>query len=117
MNRKQTGNQGEQQAKKLLKNKGYTFLHQNYRTHYGEIDLIFRHRGVYIFVEVKTRNNTTQGLPEEAVTPRKISKITRVAQHYLLEHDHSNAIARIDVVAIDKSQKPPQIMHLENVSQ
>ena len=117
MNRKQTGNQGEQQAKKLLKNKGYTFLQQNYRTRYGEIDLIFRHNNIYIFVEVKTRNNTTQGLPQEAVTSYKISKICKVAQQFLLEQNKTASLARIDVVAIDNSLSPPQISHIQNVSQ
>ena len=57
------GNQGELLAKKHLQNKGYTFLEKNYRTKFGEIDLIFQSKNTVVFVEVKTRTKLDQGLP------------------------------------------------------
>ncbi|MFC1750748.1 YraN family protein [Pseudomonadota bacterium] len=110
------GQQGENQAKKYLKNKGYSFLSQNFQTKLGEIDLIFQHNNTVVFVEVKTRKNTTQGLPQEAVTPHKLKKITKVAQQYINLESLNHLPARIDVVAIDHSSTPSKITHLENVS-
>lgn len=116
MKSKKRGQQGEKLAKKLLINKGYKFLSQNYFTNFGEIDLIFQHHQTIVFVEVKARTSLAQGLPQEAVTPRKLRTITKVAQHYLITHHLEDRLGRIDVVSVDYSQTPPHITHLENVT-
>lgn len=114
--KKQQGKLGEQLAKKLLKNKGYRFLTQNYRTKFGEIDLIFSDKAILVFVEVKTRTSFHQGLPEEAVTPRKLATIQRVAQAYMQENDVEDKLARIDVVAVELHGTTPEIRHLVDVT-
>lgn len=113
---KSTGAYGEALAKDYLIKSGLTFLTQNYRTKVGEIDLILRDRGVIVFVEVKTRQYLDQGLPEEAVTPRKLSAIKRVGEYYLISNHLTHLPARIDVVAIELTTNPPTIRHLVNVT-
>lgn len=57
---------------------------RNFRCHQGEIDIIAKDTdGTTVFVEVKYRKNTKNGLPEEAVTYSKQKKISRVALFYL----------------------------------
>lgn len=116
-NRRQKGQAGELLAKNLLQNKGYHFLAQNFRTRFGEIDLIFQHQNTIVFIEVKARKYFTQGLPEEAVTPRKISKICRVGEYYLLQQQLTHKPSRIDVIAVDLTTTPPTLRHHINVSQ
>lgn len=114
--KKQKGQQGELLAQKHLQNKGYQLLSQNYRTKLGEIDLIFSHHKTIVFVEVKARNFFTQGIPEEAVTPHKLHKISQVAQEYLLSHHLSSSLWRIDVVAVELDKTPPDIRHHQSVT-
>lgn len=103
-------------AVEYLLKKGYKLLERNYRTKTGEVDIIMEDRGIIVFVEVKTRKYLGQGLPEEAVTPRKLSSIRRVGEFYLIAKNLLHKSARIDVVAIELTTTPPTIRHLINVT-
>ena len=109
------GQQGEQRAKKFLQNKGLRFLASNFRTPYGEIDLIFRDGAQIVFVEVKTRATIGKGQPYEAVDPRKLNHIQLAAQTYLQQNHLNSSSSRIDVVSIVLKPKT-QIQHLINVT-
>ena len=65
------GLEGEQLASDYLKNKGWIIHEMNYRFSRSEIDLIAAKNDLLIFVEVKTRTNTSFGLPEEFVDEKK----------------------------------------------
>lgn len=95
------GKFGEEKAADHLTRMGYEILEHNVRTPCGELDLIAAHAGWTVFVEVKTRRSRTYGLPEEAITSRKKSRLLASAQYYLQQHDLSDAPWRIDVVAIE----------------
>ena len=75
---------GEDLASSYLKSKGYYILDKNFKNKYGEIDLICRHDGLIIFVEVKSRYNYNYGLPCEAVTYSKQRQIINLCKFYLL---------------------------------
>ena len=71
---KSIGDMGERRAVKFLKKKGYKILETNFKTNFGEIDIIAR-KGDYIcFVEVKTRSSDNFGEPREAVNFHKQKK-------------------------------------------
>ena len=57
MDSKQIGRFGEKQALKYLVNHGYTIVDYNYYSRYGELDIVARIDGIYVFVEVKTRTS------------------------------------------------------------
>ncbi len=95
----ETGQRGEDAAVAFLKKRGYRIIVRNYRTRYGELDIIARHRKTLVFVEVKTRHGDEFGRPEEAVTPRKLATLERCAQVYLLE-SRSSADYRFEVVSV-----------------
>lgn len=42
LNRRRIGEKGEDVASRYLTKKGYATVERNYRTHYGEIDLVVR---------------------------------------------------------------------------
>jgi putative endonuclease len=52
---KRIGDRGEEIALRYLLRKGYSLVERNYRTRYGELDLILRHENTLVFVEVKLR--------------------------------------------------------------
>lgn len=99
------GKLGEEAACKLLQKLGYKIIEKNFRTRYGEIDIIVCDSSnkvdTLVFVEVKTRWNINYGYPEEAVTPRKLRLVTKAAQYYKLTHPNTPDLLRIDVVAIE----------------
>lgn len=94
------GEQGERQAARYLKKKGYKVVTANYRCKYGEIDLIARDADILIFIEVKTRTSTDFGVPGAAVDYRKQQQISKVAHHYLITHHNDDVDVRFDVISI-----------------
>ena len=108
------GQEGEQLAVRHLKRLGYTIICRNYRSPLGEIDIIARHRGVLVFVEVKSRRTETFGSPKLAVTSAKQRKLSQVAWHYLQQHNLTEASARFDVVTISRMQGSPHFEVIEN---
>lgn len=85
---------------KYLAQKGYALVARNYRTRYGEIDLIVSSERALVFVEVKLRRGTGFGEPLEAVTPRKQAGIRRTAELYLAEKGE-DFVARFQEVRFD----------------
>ena len=105
MNRRKTGTGYEELAAAWLEQRGYEILERNFRTKMGEIDLIARHRGYLVFIEVKYRKDRKSGAPEEAVDWRKQRRIMEAAGVYLCRHGYSpDWSMRFDVVAIEGDQ-------------
>lgn len=79
----ETGVNGEREAEKFLKNKGYHILYRNWRSGKKEIDIIALNKGVLIFVEVKTRTGRGFGFPEDAVDYKKQGYLKEAAADFL----------------------------------
>lgn len=97
------GQQGEHDAADYAMEHGYTLIRQNYRSPYGEIDLILRSpEGELVFTEVKSRTSVYFGYPESAVDARKRRHIIRSAYHYLQMNypDDEEVPWRVDIIAI-----------------
>lgn len=108
------GYEGEQLAARHLKRLGYRIVCRNYRCPLGEIDIIARHRGVLVFVEVKSRRSEAFGSPKLAVTPAKQHKLSQVAWHYLQKNNLTEINARFDVVTISGTKSSPHFEVIEN---
>lgn len=93
------GKQAEQLAKAFLEDRGYRILIQNFRSPWGEIDLIARQGKFLVFVEVRSRTDATLGKAEETITFPKQRRLTKTAQAYLAKHP-THLETRFDVVAI-----------------
>lgn len=99
MNTQQSGKTGEAYAAQYLLEKGYTILCRNYRSRFGEIDLIVCD-GTYIcFVEVKTRSQGAIGAPQEWVDAAKQRRLVKTAALYLQAND-IGLQPRFDVIAV-----------------
>ncbi len=98
--RKQLGRWGEELAASHLESAGYAILTRNWRTRHGEIDIIARDGETIAFVEVKTRRGTNFGLPEEALTPAKSTRLAQLAKAYIAEQELYDTDWRIDLVAV-----------------
>lgn len=80
------GKKGEAIARKYLEQKGYEFIVANYRTRYGEIDLIMRDDKGIVFVEVKTRRAGNIVAPNDRLSERKLVRLEKVADEYRKKH-------------------------------
>lgn len=96
------GRFGEEIARRFLQSLGYEILTSNFRTRIGEIDIIAKDKGDFVFVEVKTREDVDKwGLPAEAVTARKREKMENVALLYLQKQGiKKEAGMRFEVVEV-----------------
>jgi putative endonuclease len=92
---------GEKIASQYLLLQGYKILDRNFRSRFGEIDIVAQEKDVLVFVEVKTRWSDNYGLPEEAITAGKIKKIIKAGQYYKLLHPELSASLRLDAVAVE----------------
>ena len=110
------GRWGEEVAARYLEERGYRLIARNYRTPYGEIDLIFEQDATVVFVEVKTRSGLGYGQPEEAVTKKKRDHLTAAIAHYWQNNAEAERDWRVDVVAILRSWdgKLEEVEHFEN---
>ena len=114
--RQRFGAWGERQAETYLLEHGLILLDRNYRTPYGELDLVMSQDGQLVFVEVKTRSNDKFGLPEESVTATKKEHLLMASQQYLVDHPDLPADWRVDVVSIRvrSGRDRPEITWFEN---
>lgn len=115
--RQSLGHLGESIAAVFLEKNGYTILERNYRTPYGEIDLIVMRNDVIVFVEVKTRANSSLGPPEISITPRKEEHMRNAADYFIQQHPEMINDWRLDAITIlmRTANSPPLIDHFENV--
>ncbi len=97
------GQFGEELACDYLAINKLKIVARNYRTRFGEIDIIAWDGKQFVFIEVKAKNTSNFGKPYEMVTERKKKKIVATAKSYLLDHGHDLETQdwRIDIVSID----------------
>ena len=107
--RRLLGQAGEALAADTLQQQGYSILRRNYRTPYGEIDLIARHGETLVFVEVKLRRSEFFGPPQAAVNSAKQRHLKLAAQYYLNQQRCGEIKIRFDVVAITMTGGHPRI--------
>ncbi len=111
--KRKIGEKGESLAAQYLQEAGYEIVERNWRTGHKEIDLICRQNGLFIFVEVKSRINLRQGMPEESVSDSKISSVTAAAGIYLYEKKYTDV--RFDVISIIfKADDSHELLHIRD---
>ena len=93
------GRWGEALAAEHLRRAGYQILAANWRSRFGEIDLIAADQNYLCFVEVKTRSNLAVGLPRDYVTAAKQERIRKTALFYLSEKELDCPV-RFDVAEV-----------------
>jgi len=89
--RRGIGRVGEELACWHLERQGYRILERNYRTRFGELDIIAFDGRTLVFCEVKARLARTEGgtlragTPLEAVHSRKRAQVRRIASRWLMQ--------------------------------
>ncbi len=108
-----TGRAGEEFGAWLLEGAGYRILERNWRTRYGEIDIIALHPdGTLCIVEVRT-TTTGEGTAFGSLHRRKRSRLARQALVFLSERNWQGP-ARIDFLAHEVHDGFWVTLHCEN---
>ena len=110
------GTLGEKLALRFLEVKGYRVKCKNFRTPFGELDIVAKHEGSIIFIEVRTRTTSSLGPPSLSVTRVKQAHIIKNALFYLKRYGRPDSDWRIDVVSVklDSRLTLENIEHIEN---
>jgi len=117
------GRLGEKAAAKYLKQKGYKIIARNFQNakgkRVGEIDIIAKEKGQFVFVEVKTREMEDHDgtLPEESITRQKLYKLRKIAEVYIRENNLWDFPYRFDAVSVwvSQDQKTAKVKHLKSI--
>ncbi len=101
----------EELAGSHLRNAGLSVIARNFRTRFGEIDLVCRDGGVLVFVEVRYRARTSgYGSGADSVTAAKRRRLVTAAGQFRQAHPALSELpCRFDVVAITGSAQAPSI--------
>ncbi len=112
------GKLGEKLAAIFLKNKQYQLMDRNvYISRFGELDLVYLDNRSMVFVEVKTRTNTSFGSPIESLDSRKQRQLVKLAQLYLFRAGMSYTTpVRFDIITVqvDKHVFTCEIKHVKD---
>jgi len=120
INTKNTGNIGEDLSCRIIIQKGYKVLFRNFRTKFGEIDVVCLDKEELVFIEVKTliNKNVYQITPEDNLTKSKLEKMKRISLWFANQHPELINPAkgwRIDLLALSLEDGICRYKHYKNI--
>ncbi len=98
-----TGHLAEKYAVEHLKKRGYKIVGTNWKTRYCEIDIIAEHSGRLHFIEVKYRENLSQGSGFDYISDRKLRQMKFAAEMWISQKDWAgeSTLAAIELTGPD----------------
>lgn len=122
------GEIGENIAVKFLVKHGFSILDRNYTKKWGELDIVAEKNNKIYFIEVKSvsqnnvynvnRETLDQYRPEENMHPRKMKRIARTIQTYILSKSvPENKEWQVDllVVFLDIENKKAKVKVVKDI--
>jgi putative endonuclease len=107
---------GERLAAEHLLRRGFQIIERNYRTRWGELDIVAYDGRTLAFCEVKTRMHGG-GIPFDAIRRTKRARIRRMAGTWMKERTGRPyaQVIRCDAIAVtfDRNGRLVAIEHLE----
>jgi putative endonuclease len=119
--RHRLGRLGEELAAEHLIRRGFRILERNYRTRWGELDIVAFDGHTLSFCEVKTRRLDPAGVvtPFESIRARKRSRVRKMAGSWMRERSQRAwaPVIRCDAIGVtfDRAGHLIAIEHLEGV--
>jgi putative endonuclease len=113
--RRHLGQTGETFACEHLRRLGFDIVERNYRTRWGELDIVAFDGRTLAFCEVKTRR--VSGVPLEAVHGVKQNRVRKMAGQWLVERTERPRAdeIRFDAIGVilDGQERLVSLEHLE----
>ncbi|HKY71447.1 MAG TPA: YraN family protein [Nitrospira sp.] len=109
------GQEGEAEAERYLRGKGYRIVARNVRSSLGELDLVAEDGPVLVFIEVKARRTGRFGGAIHAVHRQKQHKLVRLAAQFLAQRHWMDRSCRFDVVLLQATGTAAlRVEHIQN---
>jgi putative endonuclease len=109
------GQEGEAEAERYLRRKGYRIVARNVRSSLGELDLVAEDGHVLVFIEVKARRTGRFGGAIHAVHRQKQHKLVRLAAQFLAQRHWMDRSCRFDVVLLEATETAAlRVEHIQN---
>ena len=104
------GRWAEEIAARHLATHGLVCRDRNFRSRFGEIDLVMEDGAIVVFVEVRSRSGAGFMDPAESVDTRKRARIARTADTWLrMRGPAAVPLCRFDVVTVVGGLENPEI--------
>lgn len=116
-NSKKLGLWGENIAQDYLNNKGYRFITKNHKEGRFELDIIFKYEQQYIFIEVKTRNESWGQISDNYLSSRQTNNLKKAIASYCLKYKINFENTRLDliVISVNYKKKMAQLKHFLDI--
>lgn len=113
-----SGKVAETIACDYLTENGIVVCDRNFRSRFGEIDIIALDRQILLFIEVRFRKNEHILAAIETIDQRKCKKIIMTSEYYLNKHrKYRSYQCRYDVITITGELQNPAIKWIKNAFQ
>ncbi|MDP2600292.1 MAG: YraN family protein [Deltaproteobacteria bacterium] len=112
---RQTGAKGEEFAVTYLKNKGFKIKERNFRTRWGEIDIIAQKGEHTHFVEVKTRTTNDYGHPLESLPFYRVERLKKMALWYATRFKLTENRLHLSLLGISWGPQDPKVFFVEDI--
>lgn len=109
------GFEGEEIAVTHLTGIGFRILERNFRTRWGEIDIIAAKKKEYYFVEVKTRRGLKFGEPIDVLPFYRVERLKKMSLLYAAQKKLLEKPLHVSLLGIDLSQSEPKITFLTDI--
>lgn len=108
------GSLAEDAAIKFLTKQDLHLIERNFRSRYGEIDLIMKDAEIIVFVEVRYRKNKKYLDPLETINSKKVKHIINTCNFYIQKSNTDNRMYRIDIITLSGNLETPEIQWYQN---
>lgn len=109
------GQEGEAEAERYLRRKGYRIVAKNVRSSLGELDLVAEDGQTLVFIEVKARRSGEFGGAIHAVHRQKQQKLARLASQFLAQRHWMERSCRFDVLLLQATETAElRVEHIQN---
>ncbi len=114
MDKKIIGAIGEKKVCEWYTNRNYKLLSTNFKSKFGEIDVIAKFKDTIVFIEVKTRNSNRFMNASDAVDFKKQQRIKKTALFFMQINNLNDEFVRFDVAEVYYSNEKFEINIIEN---
>ncbi|MDO8527048.1 MAG: YraN family protein [Deltaproteobacteria bacterium] len=109
------GKEGEDAACKYLQKEGFHIQERNFRTRFGEIDIVAKRGGEYYFIEVKTRTQGGFGESIESLPPYRVARFQKMVVAYASRHKLMEKALHLSLLGIDQNAKNSGITFIKDI--
>lgn len=111
----ETGQAGESLAIGYLTADGFKPLERNFRTRFGEIDIVAIKGKEYFFIEVKTRESLDFGEPIESLPYYRVERLKKMATYYAMKKKILEKNLHLSLLGIDLSHGAPEFRFIKDI--